>query len=205
MLTTLHTPVNAAEFLRVENEGGLIENNRLFHPVWNGELVNLGLTRSMGDLYFKDESFTGGRVSGLTAEPSIGRVLLRVCDEFVIIASDGFWNVVNPDSAITIVQNLLKQRKDLNFACRQLTEMAIIRGSRDNVTVMLVLFKEVKEPPPPQESDERETHKFAFQIPERQQQHQEREQHQQYEHRRDDARAIEDGVDSIRQNKKAKQ
>jgi serine/threonine protein phosphatase PrpC len=141
VLTTLHTPENAAEYLRVENEGGIIEENRLYHPSWNGALVNLGLTRSIGDLFFKDERYTGKRASGLTAEPSVGKVLLRLSDEFVIVASDGFWHVVTPDAAIGIVHNLLKQRKDLNFVCRQLTEMAIIRGSRDNVTVLLVMFQ----------------------------------------------------------------
>ncbi len=140
VVTVLHTPENPLEYLRVENEGGVISKNRLHHPSWNGELVNIALTRSIGDLFFKDARFLGRAWSGLSSKPSIASVLLRLSDQFLIVASDGFWHVVTPDAAIGIVHNLLKQRKDLNFVCRQLTEMAIIRGSRDNVTVVLIMF-----------------------------------------------------------------
>ncbi len=38
-----------ANRLRVENLGGVVRDGRLHHPTWNGALVNLAVTRSLGD------------------------------------------------------------------------------------------------------------------------------------------------------------
>jgi serine/threonine protein phosphatase PrpC len=78
----------------VENEGGTIKDNRVHHPVWNGSLVNLGVTRCLGAPYFKLSEYTEGSSSGIIAEPDIFTILLRLSDEFIILASDGFWDVV---------------------------------------------------------------------------------------------------------------
>lgn len=163
LLTTKHTPKNpkvrqeermwpsffltlspfSKEHLRVENEGGVVAKQRLFHPLWNGDMVNLGITRSIGDAYFKLGKYTDGKPSGLTAEPDIAEVSLKQGDEFLILASDGLWDVISPDEAVNFVRNMIrgiKSEQDLTFVCKQLTEMAIIRGSKDNCTVLVVSF-----------------------------------------------------------------
>lgn len=108
-ISTLHRYTNSEERLRVENAGGIFVNGSLAHPVWNAQLINIQLTRSFGDAYcgamlgdtiarsrplfcryFKLSKYVKDANSGLIAEPSIQRVVLKSYDEFVLMATDGY-------------------------------------------------------------------------------------------------------------------
>ena len=139
-VTTLHRATNQKEQLRVQNCGGRIENDRLVHPVWNGKMVNLAVTRALGAAFFKLDKYHG-TASGVSSEPDVFQVVLRSDDEFILIASDGFWDVVTPKSAITFVRNLISsQQKDCDFITKELVAMALAHGSNDNITVLFVSF-----------------------------------------------------------------
>ena len=58
--------------------------------------------------------------------------------EFIIVASDGVWDTINDQEAITFV----KQCKDLGVATQSLTEIAILRGSQDNILVKVISLVE---------------------------------------------------------------
>jgi len=105
MLTKKHVPSNPEEKERIEKDGGIIicdrgGNCRLGHPVWNSKFINIGVTRAVGDLYFKSAEYVRNKKSGLIAEPSLLRWELTQDDQFMIIASDGFWDTVKPEEAI---------------------------------------------------------------------------------------------------------
>eukprot|EP01118_Nematostelium_gracile_P006405 TRINITY_DN2061_c0_g1_i1.p1 TRINITY_DN2061_c0_g1~~TRINITY_DN2061_c0_g1_i1.p1 ORF type:complete len:353 (+),score=80.15 TRINITY_DN2061_c0_g1_i1:75-1133(+) len=141
VLTQSHIPSNPVEKDRIERLGGSIIADkkgmtRLAHPVWNGGLVNIGVTRAIGDLYFKHSEFVGEKKSGLIATPSLRSWDLTVDDQFVIIASDGFWDVVSPKEATTVVHS--KLHLDSNLICQDLLELSKTRKTTDNVTVLLV-------------------------------------------------------------------
>jgi len=143
MLTESHIPSNPSEKSRVELVGGSIISDkkgtkRLGHPAWNPNFVNIGVTRAIGDLYFKNEEFVGNKKSGLIAMPSLYTWNLTEDDEFMIIASDGFWDVVSPSEAINFVSANI--HLDSNSICRDLMEMSKLRRSKDNITVLLVKF-----------------------------------------------------------------
>lgn len=140
MLTTLHRAENPKEHIRVENDGGVIVRSRVHHPSWNGQMVNIEITRSLGDAYFKAYEFTKGLCSGIISEPDVCTVVLRSGDEFLLVASDGFWDVVPPSHAVTFVRNMIQHKRNLDFICKELTQMALVRGTTDNVTVLLVHF-----------------------------------------------------------------
>jgi len=143
ILTQSHTPNNEKERKRVEEVGGVIVrdrigNCRLGHPLWNPNFINIGVTRAIGDFYFKDEKYLNSKVSGMTAIPSICSWTLTMEDEFLIVASDGFWDVVSPKEAVEIVLGKINQ--DSNSICKELTELGEKRKSRDNITVVLIKF-----------------------------------------------------------------
>lgn len=98
-MTSLHNLKNEAEKERVLKVGGQIVPHRipamqrLGHPVWNKNLINIGVTRSIGDFYFKDPQFVQDKQSGLIAEPDVTDDVLTTKDEFLIIASDGKQNI----------------------------------------------------------------------------------------------------------------
>ncbi|WMV26599.1 hypothetical protein MTR67_019984 [Solanum verrucosum] len=57
--------------------------------------------------------------------------------EFLIVASDGLWNVLSNEEAVTLVQDI----KDAEAASRRLIEEAYSRGSSDNITCVVVRFE----------------------------------------------------------------
>jgi len=142
VLTISHTPSNEDEKKRVQQEGGLIittsRQKRLGHPSWNPNYVNIGVTRAMGDFYFKSPEWVGSKSSGLTADPSIATWKITTDDEFLLIASDGFWDVVTHREAVAFVRACTVF--DNNFICRALVQLGESRNSRDNITVLLVKF-----------------------------------------------------------------
>jgi len=142
-VTTVHSPDNAEERKRVEACGGVLTHNRLGHPVWNPRIMNIAVTRAFGDAYFKLEEYTGGKSSGLIAEPSIHSFDLTPDIEFLLIASDGLWNNVSHEEATKLVLSQ-KDNSELNTICRHLTELARRKGSADNIVVLLVLFQPCK-------------------------------------------------------------
>jgi len=142
LLTEPHTLNNLDERKRVEAAGGKIIGKdsvfRLGHPLWNPKLVNLGITRAIGDFYFKDKEWIGETNSGLIAVPNVVRWTLTTDDEFLLIASDGFWDVVTKDEAMQFVKKMISF--DSNSICSCLINLGKMRNSKDNLTVVLVKF-----------------------------------------------------------------
>lgn len=61
-------------------------------------------------------------------------------DEFLILASDGLWDVISGQEAVTETRNLLSEGKTPSEAADVLCELALKLGSSDNVTVVIVQF-----------------------------------------------------------------
>jgi len=143
VLTVAHTLDDPSEIERIQKIGGKIvpttPKSRLGHPVWNSRLINIGVTRSIGDLYFKDPEFIQNNQSGLIAEPYTVKKSITKEDDFLLIASDGFWDEVSKQEAVEHV--LANGFKDCDSICRELVEISRLRKSRDNITVLLIKFK----------------------------------------------------------------
>jgi len=143
LMTEAHIPSNPIEEQRVKDAGGSIVSDkrgtkRLGHPAWNPALVNIGVTRAIGDFFFKNQEYVGQKQSGLISTPSIKKWDLSPEDQFLIIASDGFWDVVKPREAVDyILRNI---ELDSDTICKQLLELSSSRRSNDNITVLLIKF-----------------------------------------------------------------
>ncbi|KAK3159708.1 hypothetical protein QOZ80_1BG0050080 [Eleusine coracana subsp. coracana] len=81
--------------------------------------------------------------------PEVISVARELGDEFLILASDGVWESVTPAAACAFVrQSLLTTPSELDargsptLVAKELAEHAIDMGSQDNVSVILVLFKD---------------------------------------------------------------
>ena len=62
-----------------------------------------------------------------------------VSDEFLLLACDGLWDVMDADDAIRVVRDLLFRKKvTAKKAAARLAELAIHLGSSDNITVLLL-------------------------------------------------------------------
>lgn len=116
-----HKPDRSDERERIEQAGGFI----IWAGTWRVGGV-LAVSRAFGDKMLKPY---------VVADPEIQEEEIDGVD-FLIIASDGLWNVLSNKEAVTIVQDI----KDAEAASRRLIEEAYSRGSSDNITCVVVRF-----------------------------------------------------------------
>ncbi|CAN4087614.1 unnamed protein product [Withania somnifera] len=143
-----HKPDRPDELDRIENSGGKVIN-------WNGQRVLgvLATSRSIGDMYLKPY---------VIPDPEVIVSKRSDADEFLILASDGLWDVIPNDVACDVTRRCLngemirtydQQSKSPKTAEQSsegikeslpsraasfLAELAIGRGSRDNISVVVV-------------------------------------------------------------------
>ncbi|XP_015932391.1 probable protein phosphatase 2C 27 [Arachis duranensis] len=134
-----HRPYCIKERNRIESLGGFIDDGYL-----NGQL---GVTRALGDWHLEGMKDTGGGGGPLSAEPELKLMTLTKEDEFLIIASDGIWDVFRSQNAVDYARRRLQEHNDVKQCCKQIVEEAIKRGATDNLTVVMVCFH--SDPPPP--------------------------------------------------------
>merc|ERR1712232_850978 len=135
VLSELHNIAkNSAEKERVKAAGGKIYRGRLAHPNLNPRKLSIACARSLGDIFFKDSDFTDGSVSGLIAEPFVRRREVLQGDSFVLLACDGFFDVVEYQEAVEFIFQMVDVSADLDDVSNALVELAQRKGSIDNIT-----------------------------------------------------------------------
>lgn len=120
-----HKAQDPVEIARIEAAGGDIVFGRV-----SGSLA---VSRSLGDYYLDKNHVIGN--------PDIFRVEIEPTDDFVVIASDGLWDVMEDQEVCEWVRAQCSSRTvESNSLCGKLVEEAITRKSHDNITVMIVWF-----------------------------------------------------------------
>lgn len=132
-----HRPCCLKERIRVESLGGYIDDGYL-----NGQL---GVTRALGDWHLEGMKEMGERGGPLSAEPELKLMTLTKDDEFLIIGSDGIWDVFSNQNAVDFARRRLQEHNDVRMCCKQMVEEANKRVATDNLTVVMVSFH--MEPP----------------------------------------------------------
>ncbi|GAX16131.1 hypothetical protein FisN_3Hh388 [Fistulifera solaris] len=88
-----------------------------------------------------NRSFTGDLVSNQPEFQSFRLGQEGIHDEFLLLACDGLWDVIDSDDAIRVTHDLLFEKKwPAKKAAARLAELAIHLGSSDNITVIVVRF-----------------------------------------------------------------
>ena len=86
------------------------------------------------------ETFSSGDTPLITAEPEFLVAEITSDDEFVLLASDGLWDVVSNQEAVNFVRQMLFQGKGIEKSVKELVKFAIAKGSIDNVSAVLVVL-----------------------------------------------------------------
>lgn len=76
----------------------------------------------------------------VTAVPEIYTEIITPKTEFALLASDGLWDTMTPQLAISFVREHLSRDKDLRRAAQAVIQEALRRGSIDNITVLILSF-----------------------------------------------------------------
>ena len=124
-LTKDHKPSNIEEKKRIIKMGGKVRKSK-YHGVdvgpfrvWgNEEGPGIAVSRSLGDLRAKE--------IGVICDPEIEKVKLEEGDKYVVIGSDGLWDLMEVDEVAMFIQNW--DRKGNN---REKCSEALIREARN--------------------------------------------------------------------------
>jgi protein phosphatase 1L len=117
-----HKPNRDDERQRIEEAGGVV----MWAGTWRVGGV-LAVSRAFGDRLLKRY---------VVAEPEIQEETIRDDVEFLVLASDGLWDVVSNQDAVSMVQSI----DDAQHAASKLTSEAYNKGSADNITCVVVRF-----------------------------------------------------------------
>ncbi|KAL4439513.1 hypothetical protein ABPG74_003915 [Tetrahymena malaccensis] len=119
-VSTDHKATNDQEIKRIKDMGGMIIRGRV-----SGSLA---VTRALGDLDLKTE--------GVLNVPDVQDFMITSKTQYLILASDGLWDVVDDQKAIDLCKNMT----DTGEMAKKLVKYAIDNGSRDNTSVMVLKF-----------------------------------------------------------------
>ncbi|XP_057539473.1 probable protein phosphatase 2C 59 isoform X1 [Amaranthus tricolor] len=119
-----HKPDQTDERQRIEDAGGFV----MWAGTWRVGGV-LAVSRAFGDKLLKQY---------VVADPEIKEEKVDSSLEFLILASDGLWDVVSNEEAVAMVKPIL----DSEEAAKKLMQEAYQRGSADNITCVVVRFLE---------------------------------------------------------------
>jgi protein phosphatase 1L len=126
-LSTDHKPNRTDERQRIEDAGGVV----MWAGTWRVGGV-LAVSRAFGDRLLKQY---------VVADPEIQEDTIKEGVDFLVLASDGLWDVVSNDDAVEIVAKTLNaEEADAEEAANKLTGEAFRRGSADNITCVIVRF-----------------------------------------------------------------
>ncbi|KAL2540239.1 putative protein phosphatase 2C 76 [Abeliophyllum distichum] len=124
-----HKPNRSDERKRIENAGGVV----MWAGTWRVGGV-LAMSRAFGNRMLKQF---------VVAEPEIQDQEIDQELELLVLASDGLWDVVPNEDAISVAQT----EDEPEAAARKLTETAFTRGSADNITCIVVKLHHDKRRP----------------------------------------------------------
>ncbi|XP_022133601.1 protein phosphatase 2C 3-like [Momordica charantia] len=146
-LSNDHKPDRPDELVRIESSGGRVIN-------WDGPRVLgvLATSRAIGD---------GNLKPYVISEPEVVVMDRTAEDEFVVLATDGLWDVVSNDTACEAVRTCMRAQRDrptsslapsqssprgMGCSCDKtcsdasivLTKLAMARHSSDNISVVVI-------------------------------------------------------------------
>ncbi len=130
-----HKPHMHDEKMRIEKLNG-----KIYFDGFDWRINDLSVSKSFGDM---------DALPFVTHKPDIFKYKLKNNDKFIILACDGLWDVISNQDACTFILNLLNSNNKLenmnrhspNNYAQRLAEYAIESGSTDNVSVIIIFFK----------------------------------------------------------------
>jgi serine/threonine protein phosphatase PrpC len=122
-LTLDHKPNNPEEKIRIERLGGKIQFDG---SDWR--INGLSVSRAFGDLDCSPY---------VTHLPQIYKYNINPNDKFIIFACDGLWDVLSNQDVIDYINELLLNKKFKGNYSKELAKYAIIKGSLDNISVIV--------------------------------------------------------------------
>lgn len=128
-LTVKHLASHSDEAARVAAAGG-----RIFLGRVNGTIA---VSRALGDIDLK-ANYNKAASDYVTALPYVSSLRLQPDNPFFIVACDGLWDKVTYSEAVALCAQVRQAGGKPEQAAHTLVDEALMRGSMDNVTCIVV-------------------------------------------------------------------
>jgi len=128
-----HKPGNPGEKKRIQDAGGSVMIQRV-----NGSLA---VSRALGDFEYKNVPGRGPCEQLVSPEPDVyleSRDLEN--DEFFVLACDGIWDVMTNEELCDFIRDRMRLTDDLEAICNYVIDSCLSKGSRDNMSIVIVAF-----------------------------------------------------------------
>jgi protein phosphatase 1B len=130
--TTDHKPINPEEKERIQKAGGNVMIQRV-----NGSLA---VSRALGDYEYKQVEGKNACEQLVSPMPEVSVEEQDNADEFLVLACDGIWDVMSNDDLCDFIRHQLSIYKSLGTVCSSVIDTCLHKGSKDNMSVVLVTF-----------------------------------------------------------------
>uniref|UniRef100_A0A6G1SJC8 Protein phosphatase 1B n=1 Tax=Aceria tosichella TaxID=561515 RepID=A0A6G1SJC8_9ACAR len=127
-----HKPLNPKERRRIINAGGSA-TQRI-----NGTLA---VSRALGDFEFKKDALRGPCEQLVSPEPEVTVIERHPDDQFLVLACDGIWDVMDNELLCWFIAYKLKVEPSLKNVCNSVLDLCLHKGSRDNMSIIIVVFE----------------------------------------------------------------
>ncbi|KAG0236865.1 cysteinyl-tRNA synthetase [Actinomortierella wolfii] len=117
-----HTPFNPTEVYKIKRAGGFVSGRGLLND-------ELDTSRTFGAFHL---------VPIVNSNPYIEVINLTEEDDFLIMASKSFWDVMSYRTAVDIAKAERREFRDLMYAAQKLRDIAISYGAQEHMVVMLI-------------------------------------------------------------------
>ncbi|ELP93871.1 protein phosphatase 2C-2, putative [Entamoeba invadens IP1] len=123
VLTQKHTARDENEKKRMKAKGGIVFNGRVYG--------SMQVSRSLGDKSYKGKGV-------VIPDPYVNVYELTSSDKIVVLACDGVFEKMNYEDVMKFILEQQNQQKTPEEAATNLVKEAIVRGSKDNVTCVVI-------------------------------------------------------------------
>ncbi|XP_056639774.1 protein phosphatase 1A [Diorhabda carinulata] len=136
-----HKPGLPTERDRIVKAGGSVMIQRV-----NGSLA---VSRALGDFEYKNVQGMGPCEQLVSPEPEIFvRERDDMADEFLVLACDGIWDVMTNEELCAYIHHQLCLTDNLKEVTSQVIDTCLYKGSRDNMSIVLIVFPGAPKPTP---------------------------------------------------------
>ncbi|XP_041468468.1 protein phosphatase 1B-like isoform X2 [Lytechinus variegatus] len=132
-----HKPGKPNELKRIEKAGGSVMIERV-----NGSLA---VSRALGDYDYKNNPKIPPTEQLVSAEPEVTVIERTDEEEFIVLACDGIWDVMSNEELCQFIRSRLAITDHLAEICNQVIETCLQKGSRDNMSIVIVTFQNAPE------------------------------------------------------------
>lgn len=122
-LTKDHNPRHPGEQDRLRRANAVVAVD----PFGTERVMGLNLTRSLGDRFARPF---------VSPNPVVSKFSLTGNEDYLVIASDGLWDVMSVNDVMHVVDEYLQLPHQPHNVARELVHVAMQRGSTDNITVL---------------------------------------------------------------------